>query len=50
MKPVVDVERRTENTPERLFGRSCARRHVFTFVSFAKAATDPQTKWSWLRF
>jgi hypothetical protein len=34
-----DAEHRTENSPERFFGRSWARRHVFTFASFAKAAT-----------
>jgi hypothetical protein len=32
------VECVTENTPERLFGRRCARTHLFTFVSLAKLA------------
>jgi hypothetical protein len=50
LDPIVDVERRTENTSERLFGRSCARRALFTFVSFAKVTNAPQTKWRRLRF
>jgi len=50
LDPIVDAEGRTENTPERLFGLSCARSSLFTFVSFAKATNSPQTKWSKLRF
>ena len=48
--PIGDVQCRTENTPERLFGRSCLRRRLFTFVSLAKAATAPPRKWRRLRF
>jgi hypothetical protein len=50
LDPVVDAECRTENTPERLFGPSCARISLCTFVSFAKATNPPQTKLSKLRF
>lgn len=37
LDPIDDAECRTENTPEWLFGRSCARSFLFTFVSFTKA-------------
>jgi hypothetical protein len=50
LDPIVDVYCRTEYTPERLFGRSCARSSSFTFVSFAKATDAPQTKWGKLHF
>ena len=50
LDPIADVEYRIENTPDRLFGRSWARRPLFIFVSFAKAANAPQTKWSLLQF
>jgi hypothetical protein len=33
------TENTLKNTLERLFCSLCARRHVFTFVSFVKAAT-----------
>jgi hypothetical protein len=49
LNPKVDVECRTENTPERLFGRSCACGHMLIIVSFAKAATAAPRKWLRLR-
>jgi len=50
LDPIDVAECRPENTPGRLFGRSCARSYLFTFVSFAKATNAPQTKWRKLRF
>jgi hypothetical protein len=47
---ILSVECRPENIPERLIGRSCAPRHVFTFVSFAQAVAAPPRKWSSLCF
>jgi len=50
LDPIDVAECRTENTPERLFGRSCARSYLFTFVSFAKTTNASQTKWRKLHF
>jgi hypothetical protein len=43
---MVNGECRTEN----ISGSPCARSHVFTFASLAKAATAVQQKWNRLRF
>jgi hypothetical protein len=39
LEPIVGVEYKAENTPERLFGHRCERTHLFTFVPLAKVAT-----------